>query len=143
MSTLRELLDTHYQGLESGDVDLAASPFAEDVVAVFPTGPVHGAAGMRGVIEAFVTAFPDLTVERRNIWLDGDTAIAELGFAGTHTGPLAAAGGVVPPSGKRVEFPLIDIFTARDGKVAEHRVYWDNASFLAQLGVTPDSGGDA
>ncbi|MCG3753936.1 ester cyclase [Amycolatopsis sp. Poz14] len=117
---------------------MAASPFADDVAAVVPTGPVDGAAGMRGVIEAFVTAFPDMTVDRRNIWVDGDAVIAELGFSATHTGPLTTAAGEVPASGNRVEFPLVDVFVVRDGKVREHRVYWDNAAFLAQLGVSPD-----
>ncbi|MGM7648422.1 ester cyclase [Nocardia sp. JW2] len=64
-------------------------------------------------------------------------AIAEIVFTGVQTGPLPTAEGEVPPSGRTVTFPLIDTFTLRDGKVAEHRVYWDNVSFLTQLGLMP------
>ncbi|WP_191094388.1 ester cyclase [Nocardia colli] len=139
MNELLDLVHTHYNGLESGDLDLAASPFADDVAAVFPTGPLDGIDALRNLIDSFITAFPDLTIDRRTVWQDGDTAIAEVSFSGTQTGPLATATGEVPASGRRVTFDAVDIFTARSGKVVEHRGYWDNATFLTQLGLLPDS----
>lgn len=137
MSDLLALVDTHYEGLEAGDLDLAASPFTDDVAAEFPAGPQSGIDALRGTIGAFITAFPGMKITRRNTWVDGDTAIAEIVFTATHSGPLATPGGDVPPTGNTVTFPLIDTFTLRDGKVAEHRVYWDNVSFLTQLGLMP------
>ncbi|WP_185981879.1 ester cyclase [Skermania sp. ID1734] len=137
MSELLDLVHTHYTGLESGDLELAASPFADDVASEFPSGPLAGIDALRGLIQAFITAFPDMKLTRRNIWLDGDTAVAEVTFSGTQTGPLATPQGEVPPSGRPVTFPLIDIFTMRSGKVVEHRGYWDNVSFLTQLGLLP------
>ncbi|MFG3618691.1 ester cyclase [Nocardia sp. NPDC047654] len=140
MSDLLDLVNVHYAGLEGGDLDLAASPFTEDVAAQFPSGPLTGIEALRGMIGAFITAFPGMKIERRNTWVDGDTAIAEIVFTGVQTGPLATADGEVPPSGRTVTFPLIDTFTLRDGKVGEHRVYWDNVSFLTQLGLMPAQG---
>ena len=40
--------------------------------------------------------------------------------------------------GRAFSFPYVDIVTARDGKVVSHRVYWDNVTFLAQLGLMPE-----
>ncbi|MET9216170.1 MULTISPECIES: ester cyclase [unclassified Nocardia] len=137
MSDLLDLVRTHYAGLETGDLDLAASPFTDDVAAEFPSGPLAGIEALRGLIGAFIAAFPGMRIERRNTWVDGDTAIAEIVFTGVQTGPLATPDGEVPASGRTVTFPLIDTFTLRDGKVAEHRVYWDNVSFLTQLGLLP------
>ena len=134
-------IDTHYQGLNTGDVERAASPFSDDVVCEFPAGPLSGIGELRGMIQTFITAFPDLRIEVRNIWREGDGAVAEVTFTGTHTGPMATPGGEVPPTGRPVRFPLIDIFTARDGKVVEHRGYWDNAAFLTQLGLLPEPAG--
>ncbi|MEV6062903.1 ester cyclase [Nocardia asteroides] len=139
MSDLLALVNTHYEGLETGDVELAASPFGDDVASVFPSGPLAGIEGLRGMITAFITAFPGMRIERRNVWVDGDTAIAEIVFHGVHTGPLATAQGEVPPSGRELTFPLIDTFTLRDGKVVEHRGYWDNVTFLTQLGLMPEA----
>lgn len=137
MTDLRELVLMHYDGLNTGNVDLAVRPFSDDVAGEFPTGPTAGLAQLRATVGAFITAFPDMVVTTRNIWLDGDTAIAEMNFHGTQTGPMATPDGELAPTGREVAFPLIDIFTLRDGRVAEHRVFWDNASFLAQLGLLP------
>ncbi|MCX4095565.1 ester cyclase [Nocardia sp. alder85J] len=141
MTELLDLVDAHYRGLETGDLELAASPFAETVASEFPAGPMVGIEALRGLIQAFITAFPDLKLARRNVWVSGDSAVAEVTFSGTHTGPLATPDGTVPPTGKAVTFPLIDIFTLRDGKVVEHRGYWDNALFLTQLGLLPAPAG--
>jgi hypothetical protein len=65
--TLIDLVHTHYRGLEAGDIDLAASPFAADVISEFPTVPLDGIDALRGLIQAFITAFPDMKIDRRNI----------------------------------------------------------------------------
>ncbi|HME89683.1 MAG TPA: ester cyclase [Chthoniobacterales bacterium] len=41
----------------------------------------------------------------------------------------------VPPTGKRVEVPLVAIVQFRDGKLAHEHIYWDQASVLVQLGL--------
>lgn len=137
MPTLLELVDTHYRGLESADIDLAVKPFATDVTLSFPDGPMAGVEALRAVVTTFVTAFPGMRLDRRHTWVDGETAVVELVFNGTQSGPLITPAGEVPPSGKSVTFSLVDVFTAQDGQVTEHRVYWDNVSFLSQLGLMP------
>jgi len=41
----------------------------------------------------------------------------------------------IPPTGKRVEVPLVVIVGFHDGKIAYERIYWDQASVLVQLGL--------
>jgi carboxymethylenebutenolidase len=41
----------------------------------------------------------------------------------------------VPPTGKRVEVPLVAIVRFRNGKLAHEHIYWDQASVLVQLGL--------
>jgi carboxymethylenebutenolidase len=40
----------------------------------------------------------------------------------------------IPPTGKRVEIPLVAIVRFVDGKVAHEHIYWDQASVLVQIG---------
>jgi carboxymethylenebutenolidase len=40
-----------------------------------------------------------------------------------------------PPTGRRIEIPGIVIVDFEAGKVARERVYWDQASVLAQAGL--------
>jgi len=41
----------------------------------------------------------------------------------------------IPPTGRRVEVPLVVIVRFRDGKLAHEHIYWDQGSVLVQLGL--------
>lgn len=137
MSQLLEMIEGHYQGLDSGDLEMATVPFADDVSVELPTGKFQGIEGLRAAMSAFFTAFPDLAVTHRSLVSDGTAAMAERMLSGTQDGPLVTADGEVPPSGRRVSLPIVDTFVVRDGRIVEHNVYWDNFAFLTQLGLLP------
>jgi hypothetical protein len=91
--------------------------------------------------EAFRTAAPDNRIQARCTWEAGDTIIVEGVYTGTHTGPLAGPAGVIPATGRSFTLPYVDIFQAREGRFTSHRIYWDNAMFMAQLGLMPAPAG--
>src|SRR5215472_14080903 len=47
---------------------------------------------------------------------------------------------IFPPTGRRVEIPLVAIVNFREGKVAHEHIYWDQASVLVQLGLLDSAG---
>ena len=55
-------------------------------------------------------------------------------FAFTHTQTMDWMLPGIPPTGRRVEIPLVAIIGFREDKVAYERIYWDQASVLVQLG---------
>jgi len=137
MSELQRLVRIHYEGVNSGDFDAAGSVFTDDCENTSPYGTLQGIEAFRQMGEAFRTAAPDNRIEALRTWEAGDSVIVEGVYTGTHTGPLAGPGGVIPASGRSFSLPYVDIFQARDGKFVSHRMYWDNAAFLAQLGLMP------
>lgn len=137
MGTLLDMIHTHFRGLQTGDLDLSASVHADDVVTETPSGVMDGLEAFRAFGQAFVTAVPDMTFTIRESWEVGDTIIVEGVYSGTQTGPMITPDGELPPSGKSFSFPFVDIYTARDGKFVSHRGYWDNLTFLTQLGALP------
>jgi steroid delta-isomerase-like uncharacterized protein len=141
MSDLQRMVRIHYQGVNSGDMDTAGSVFADDCENTSPFGTVKGIEALRQMGAAFRAAAPDNRIEARHTWEFGDTVIVEGVYTGTQTGPLAGPGGVIPASGRSFSLPYVDIFRAQDGKFVSHRIYWDNAMLLAQLGVLPDPAG--
>jgi steroid delta-isomerase-like uncharacterized protein len=141
MGDLQRLVRIHYEGVNSGDLGAAASVFAGDCENVSPLGTTRGIEALRQMGEAFRTAAPDNRLEARHTWEDGDTVIVEGVYTGTHTGPLAGPGGMIPPTGRPFVLPYVDLFQARGGKFVSHRMYWDNAGFLAQLGLSPEPAG--
>jgi steroid delta-isomerase-like uncharacterized protein len=137
MSELAKMVRTHYDGVESGDLDLATSVFDQDVESVTPNGPMHGLAEFRAFGEVFKKAVPDARLEIVRCYETEHTIIVEGMYTGTQTGPLESPSGTIPASGRSFSFPYVDVLTERDGKFISHRIYWDNVSFLTQLGLMP------
>ena len=54
-------------------------------------------------------------------------------FRGTHQGEFWGQ----PPTGKRIEFEVIDIFRVADGKIVEHWAQLDALSLARKLGLRP------
>ena len=64
-----------------------------------------------------------------------DQLVDEMVFKFTHTIPMDWMLPGIPPTGKRVEVPLVAIVRFRNGKLAHEHIYWDQASVLVQLGL--------
>jgi len=64
-----------------------------------------------------------------------DQIVDEMVFKFTHTIPMDWMLPGIPPTGKRVEVPLVAIVRFRDGKLAHEHIYWDQASVLVQIGL--------
>ena len=59
-------------------------------------------------------------------------------MTGTHDGPFAG----IPPTGRRVEYPLVAIFEFEQDRLVCEKVYFDTATILVQIGVLPDPSGE-
>ena len=89
--------------------------------------------------EGNAEAFPDQPIESRQVFGQGDWIVLEGLFTGTHKGAFTGPDGrEVPPTNKRVELPIALVFKVEGGKVTEEHDYYDNLTFLGQLGLTPE-----
>ena len=82
-------------------------------------------------------AFPDAAGTVRSAFASGDTAVLEVIWKGTHTGPLTTAEGTIPASGKRQETPGAIFYTFEGDKIKESRQYFDSLTLLKQIGAQP------
>ncbi|CAN5585072.1 hypothetical protein BH24CHL9_BH24CHL9_10120 [soil metagenome] len=64
-----------------------------------------------------------------------DQLVDELIFRFSHTARMDWMLPVVPPTGRRIEVPLVVVVGIRGGKVSHERIYWDQASVLVQAGL--------
>src|SRR5579859_4232889 len=83
----------------------------------------------------FVRAFPDIKHEVRGSVQETDSCVLQARVTGTHTGPLASPAGDVPPTGKSFALDYVNVARFADGRIASETYYWDNQSFLSQLGL--------
>jgi carboxymethylenebutenolidase len=73
--------------------------------------------------------------------------IDELIMRFTHDVAMPALLPGVPPTGRKVELPVVVVMGIEDGKVTYEHIYWDQASVLVQVGLLdpatlPVSGGE-
>ena len=96
--------------------------------------------GPEKIVELFKgwkQAFPDAAGTVKSTYASGDTAILEVTWKGTHSGPLTTAEGTIPASGKHQETPAAIFFTFEGDKIKESRHYFDSLTLLKQIGAQP------
>ncbi|HZS14140.1 MAG TPA: ester cyclase [Candidatus Dormibacteraeota bacterium] len=130
-----------FKGKDEAALRAAAAP---DVEFVMPGMAVTGIDAYMEMARVWWNAFPDLDMTVRSVTVDGDTAVEEGVFRGTHTGAMPSPDGqLIPPTGRRVELAYADFFTVRDGVVQSDRLYMDRMAMLEQLGLIPAPGAAA
>lgn len=117
-----------FTGLFSPDVEVLNVP-----TGVSARGPNYARDG----VQALLTAFPDSKAEIINVIAGERNAAVEYLARGTHTGPLVARAGTLPPTGRKLEMRICDVMDIKDGKITSIRTYWDMYGLMVQLGVVP------
>jgi steroid delta-isomerase-like uncharacterized protein len=98
---------------------------------------LRGKEGFRQGFESFATAFPDSRLHYKQVIDNGDQVVVEYDLIGTHNGALMTPQGAVPPTGRPISVPGIEVFRIRNGKVAALHTYFDNGTLMAQIGALP------
>jgi steroid delta-isomerase-like uncharacterized protein len=98
---------------------------------------LRGPAEIIQALQGWKQAMPDVKASVTNALASGNTALLEVVWEGTHTGPLQSPGGTIPASGKRQRTPSAFIFEIEGDKVKESRNYFDMVTFLQQIGAMP------
>lgn len=142
---LEALWDQHTK-LEFVDHDATATmktmvdePYVNHVPTL--TGGVGNALLHRFYKYHFIPSLPEdtaLTSISRTIGID--RVVDEMIFSFTHTKEIDWMLPGVPPTGKRVEIPLVVIACLRGGKLYHEHIYWDQASVLVQIGLLDPEG---
>jgi predicted ester cyclase len=125
------------QGINAGHLqvmDQFISPTVVDHEAYGPGYP-PSRAGIKALTAALRTAFPDVhsvatTLVASN---DGTMTFAVIRTVGTNTGPYLG----IKPSGRKVDFNIVEAFRWQNGQVVEHWGVADNIALLTQMGFFP------
>jgi predicted ester cyclase len=139
MDVIRRWCD---EGWTKGNVDVADE-------LIHPNFKVHGAGGqvvepgiegLKGLIRAWRTGFPDAVQRVDDIFAVGDKVCVRLTWVGTHLGEFMG----VPATGKAVSVGTIGIDRVVDGKVVEGWGELDMLGLMTTIGgvapVTPGQG---
>ncbi len=78
---------------------------------------------------------PDVTLAPVSRTIGVDRIVDEFVFQCTHSVRMEWYAPGIEATGRRLEIPTIVVVDFREGKIAAERIYWDQATVLAQLGV--------
>jgi predicted ester cyclase len=142
-ATLRQSRETvvlaHLEAERQQNVDATLATFKVGGGRLeLPGGEI--ADGANEVAETYrhlFAAFPDLTApdpEPGTLSHHGDWVIAEIRLQATHLGSFRG----LPPTGRRIDLPMVAIFEFDGPDLLCERVYYDRLTMFIQLGIARD-----
>lgn len=131
----KAIVRTMYEAWNQRNLDGATADVARDLVNHGALPEAQGAAGLRGLLEKVLLAFPDHECHCEDLVAEGDRVVARLRMRGTHTGPLTFFRFQLPATGRRFESEHVHIARLSEGKIVEHWSGRDDVGMLRQLGV--------
>lgn len=142
---LNDLWEEHvHDEFVSRDTDATLATMVPDAY-VNHVPVMTGGVGREALREFYSRRFiprmpPDTDIVPVSRTIGTDRLVDEMIFRFTHSVEMEWMLPGVPPTGRRVEIPLVVVIHFRDGKLAHEHIYWDQASVLVQLGLLSPSG---
>jgi predicted ester cyclase len=138
---IHERLSKAFLDKDEAGIRAAAAP---GIVFTMPGMATTGVDAYIEMARVWWNAFPDFSIEEIGVYADGNVVVEEGVFHGTHTGPMPApTGELIPPTGRRIEVPYVDVFVIEGDRVTEDRLVLDRLTMLEQLGLVPEPGAAA
>jgi len=132
---VRRFQEGMLEAIRTGNLDLLLATVHPDCVFDMPGMP-STVEGMRQLLPAFHTAFPDMRVTVGELIAEGDKVAYRLTVTGTHTGEFMG----IPATGKRITITETHIDQIANGKLVRHDGDTDQLGLMQQLGVIPAMG---
>src|SRR5438876_5348251 len=138
--TLRQLWEEHvqYEFSTRNAEDTLATMVEDAYVNHIPV--LTGGVGRSELREFYSKRFipqmpPDTEMTPVSRTIGEDQLVDEMVFKFTHSIRMDWMLPGIPPTGKRVEVPLVAIVRFREGKLAQEHIYWDKELELFQIGL--------
>jgi steroid delta-isomerase-like uncharacterized protein len=120
--------------ITQGEMESAARFVWEDVVEQVPLpGQGPGLEGLKDILRAMRSAFPDLEFSIEEQIAQGDKVASRFEWTGTHSGQFLG----VPATGRRVQVWGVVIDRLVQGRIKETRIIMDMLGLMIQLGLFP------
>jgi len=127
---------THYrifnEVLNGRNVELLPQLCTQDYVYHGPGGlELEGIDQLRGMLEGYFTAFPDMHMEVEQRVVEGNLISTRWRVTGTHDGPLDG----IEPTGRKIDIGGQVIMRFEGTKVTEEWEFFDELAMLKQVGA--------
>ena len=136
MGYAKDLVESSIKAWNARDFAEWSAGFTNDTQLAAPGGlSGSGPETQQLFFSVWQDGFPDNQVSNIRIIGDGDAAVLEAVFEGTHTGVLQTPNGDVAATGKPVSIPFVVTYTLADRRISGFRLYFDQMDLITQLGI--------
>ena len=146
--TAEKIANTHIATFDTLDFDVFTNQkwdrlhesHAKDIIVHWPDG--HQTKGIEKHIEDLKAMFvyaPDTRIKEHPIKIaSGEWTAVNGVMEGTFTQPMPIGDGkTIPPTGKAFKLTMATIGRWEDGVMVEEWLFWDNQTFMKQVGLAP------
>jgi nogalonic acid methyl ester cyclase/aklanonic acid methyl ester cyclase len=124
------------EALNSGDVTnvsefIHPNYFDRDSQSIPGREKLRGSEAFVDIVKKLRAAFSDLHYTEQESIASNDKVVSIMMVTGKHTGDLFG----IPPTGNTFSYQAAHFYTIADDKIAEHKAFRDDLSFMIQLGV--------
>ena len=118
--------------ITKGNIEAAAEYVWESVIEQVPLpGQGPGLNGLKDIIRAMRTGFPDIVFSIQEQIAEGDKVASRFEWTGTHKGGFLG----IPATGRPVRVWGVVIDRLEDGRIKDTRIIMDTLGLMVQLGV--------
>ena len=107
--------------------------FDENIKTITAGGDVNGIEAFKAYYNNYITGFSDAEFNIVDIFGEGDKIVKHWSFKGTHDGEFFG----IPATGNKVDLIGTTLVLMKNGKILQEQDFFDNYSFLSQLGLLP------
>lgn len=138
MGEVRKFIEQNLRSWNAHDKTSWTRDIADDCDVKGPGGFAGKGRELRDTFYSMWSdAFPNNQLKAVTIVEDGENALLEAIFEGTHTGTLKAPSGAIPATGKSVKVPFVSVSKISGGRFKSLHLYFDQVELLTQLGLMP------
>ena len=117
---------------EKRDIELInIDSFDPQATVVTAQGDIVGIDAFRAYYNNYLSGFSDAQFEIIDAFGQGNKIVKHWRFKGTHDGELFG----IPATNNKVDISGITLVAMKNGKVLQEQDFFDNYSFLSQLGL--------
>tara|TARA_B100000768_G_scaffold181298_1_gene203722 strand:+ start:6655 stop:7158 length:504 start_codon:yes stop_codon:yes gene_type:complete len=114
------------------NIDLLTSEnFQENVTVVTTDGNITGLDDFKAYYANYINGFSDGEFSVINAFAQGENLVKHWNFKGTHDGEFFG----IPATNKSLDLSGTTIVKMKDGKILQEEDFFDNYSFMKQLGL--------
>lgn len=135
LQTNLKLAKEIYELFNNNKIEELSALYSEHSVLLnVPTNEIFkGKAGAKSSASRWRTAFSDAKCVISNQAVTEDSIVTEFNGVGTNDGQLETPMGLIPPTGRKVNIPFVEVLKIKNGKIEGSKLYYDTATMLRQL----------